>query len=130
MRHYLMDTSAYSRMADADPAAQRAVTGPEKLFMTPIVLGELHAGYARGSRREANEAQLAEFLAQPYVAVVPVTEATAERYAVVLSGLLREGHPIPTNDIWIAASALEHGLVVLTADRHFLQVAELRVEML
>jgi len=130
VKHYLMDTSAYSRMAASAPEARRAVTGPQKLLMSPIVLGELRAGYARGSRRDANEAQLNQFLGQTYVAVLPVTESTADFYADVLAGLLRRGRPIPTNDIWIAASALEHNLVVLTADDHFLKIEGLEVEFI
>ena len=99
MKHYPMDTSAYSLMADAAPEARRAVTGPQKLFFTPIVLGELRAGYAGGTKRQANEAQLSEFLTQTYVGVLPLTENTADYYASLAVQLRRRGRPIPTNDI-------------------------------
>lgn len=83
-----------------------------------------------GSRRERNRAELEEFLRSPRVGIAPLVEATAERYARILAYLLRSGRPIPTNDLWIAASAMEHGVVLLTADAHFLQVPQIVVKHL
>jgi len=60
------------------------------------------------------------------VDVLPVTAKTADSYALVYAGLRRKGQPIPTNDLWIAASALELGAALLTRDAHFSQIDGLR----
>jgi predicted nucleic acid-binding protein len=81
----------------------------------------------KGSRRRKNEAELRRFLGSPRVALLDVTEETAERYAVILNGLWRAGTPIPTNDIWIAASAMEYGLTVVTTDEHYRKIPQILV---
>lgn len=63
----------------------------------------------------------------PRVEVVAITAQTADSYALVYAGLGREGQPVPTNDLWIAASALEHGAAVLTRGAHFANIDGLRV---
>jgi predicted nucleic acid-binding protein len=67
-------------------------------------------------------------LASPRVGTLDVTEETAERYAAILNALWRAGTPIPTNDIWIAASAMEYGLRVLTTDRHYQRIPQIMVD--
>jgi len=93
------------------------------------VLGELRAGFLKGSRLTENLAELEQFLASPRVAVVLVDEETAERYAVIFESLRRAGTPIPTNDIWIAASAMQSGSVLLTTDPHFQDVTQVVAEI-
>ncbi|MCI4431280.1 MAG: PIN domain-containing protein [Burkholderiales bacterium] len=83
-------------------------------------------GFAAGKRESKNRAELARFLDSPRVEVVPVTAQTADSCALVYSGLRRKGVPIPTNDLWIAASALEHGAALLTRDAHFARIDGLR----
>lgn len=63
--------------------------------------------------------ELAAFLDSPRVAVLPVGEVTAELYASVFAALGRKGQPIPTNDLWVAATALEHAFGLFTFDNHF-----------
>lgn len=104
------------------PAVTRALQLADAIVLTPIVLGELRAGFLRGRSRKKNEEELRAFLASPRVDVVDLTEATAERYAAILDFLWKSGVPIPTNDIWIAASAMQHGLKVLTTDAHYTKV--------
>jgi tRNA(fMet)-specific endonuclease VapC len=91
------------------------------------VLGELLAGFATGSRQSENRSELTRFLNSPRVKVVPCIAATADSYALVYAALRRQGQPIPTNDLWIAASCLEHGAALLTLDGHFQYVGGLRV---
>jgi tRNA(fMet)-specific endonuclease VapC len=57
--------------------------------------------------------------------MVEMDEGTSERYAVIAQSLRMKGTPIPTNDVWIAASAMQHGLKVLTTDKHYLEVAQI-----
>jgi predicted nucleic acid-binding protein len=91
----------------------------EEVLVSATVLGELHAGFEMGARREANRRQLAEFLALPGIETTAVTADIAERYGILVSQLMRQGTPIPTNDIWIAAATLETGARLVTYDSHF-----------
>ena len=90
------------------------------------MLGELLGGFAAGMREAKNRGELARLLDSPRVEVVPETAQTADSYALVCSGLRRKGQPIPINDLWIAASALEHGAAQLPRDAHFGQIDGLR----
>jgi predicted nucleic acid-binding protein len=105
-----------------------AVQSNEEIFLNSVILGELIAGFIKGGRRRKNENELRRFLASPRVGVLDVTEETAERYAVILNSLWRTGTPIPTNDIWIAASAMEHGLRLVTTDDHYQKVPQVMTD--
>jgi tRNA(fMet)-specific endonuclease VapC len=124
----LVDTSAYSGFMRGHPEIKIAIQEADEIYVNAIVLGELGAGFIKGRRRRKNEAELKRFLGSPRVNLVDVTEDTAERYAVILNSLWRAGTPIPTNDIWISASAMEHGLHVLTADDHYQKVSQIVVK--
>lgn len=83
------------------------------------MIGELLAGFAVGSREEKNRGQLRQFLASVRVAIGAVDEDTAVYYAKVYRTLRTKGRPIPTNDMWIAATALQHGCALFSYDGHF-----------
>jgi predicted nucleic acid-binding protein len=110
-----------------DTAVNEILQTVDAISVNPVVLGELRAGFVRGRLRQKNEARLRQFLASSRVSVVPVDEETAERYAVILDALWNAGTPIPTNDIWIAASAMQYGLAVITTDAHFLKIPQILV---
>ncbi|MDE2094768.1 MAG: type II toxin-antitoxin system VapC family toxin [Burkholderiales bacterium] len=126
MRPVLLDTNAYTAFMLGAAEVFEVVAHAERLYLTSIVLGELLGGFAAGTREPKNRAELARFLDSPRVEVLPVTAQTADSYALVYVGLSRKGQPIPTNDLWIAASALEHGAALLTRDAHFSQIDGLR----
>ena len=128
MTRVLLDTSAYSAFMLGHPEAKLALQRADQIYLTSVVLGELLAGFIRGKWRRKNERELQIFLSSPRVQVIDVDADTAERYAVVLNGLWKAGTPIPTNDIWIAASAMQHGLRLLTRDAHFRQIPQVLVE--
>jgi predicted nucleic acid-binding protein len=71
---------------------------------------------------------LREFLESPRVQVVDINEETSERYAVIINYLWEQGTPVPTNDLWIAATAMQHGLKLLTTDGHYRNVPHIIVE--
>jgi tRNA(fMet)-specific endonuclease VapC len=123
----LVDTNVLSDFFAGDPETVEAFQRSRTLSINTIVLGELLAGFAAGQRAEANRKLLARFLAAPRVKLLPLGPETAEHYADVYLGLRRKGTPIPANDMWIAASAREHGLTVLTRDIHFRHVDGLLV---
>ncbi len=120
----LLDTSAYSALMRGHSELADASREADEIVMSPVVLGELLAGFRKGRHRADNERGLAAFLASPRVRIVSLTEATAERYATILDHLRKAGTPIPTNDMWIAASAMENGLVLLTTDEDFDRVVQ------
>jgi tRNA(fMet)-specific endonuclease VapC len=124
----LLDTSAYSGILRGDLRLARIMQEADEIAINAIVLGELKAGFRKGRHRERNEQELAEFLASPRARVLGLDEETADRYAVILDSLLSAGTPIPTNDVWIAASAMQHGLRVLTTDQHFRKVPQILVD--
>lgn len=130
MTAILVDTSAYSSFMRGSEAAVGAIRRAEALVFTPIVLGELKAGFLRSARRVENERELEEILGSRRTRTVQLDEETADRYAVIHADLRRVGTPVPTNDLWIAASAMQHGLRVLTADSHFLKISQILVDFL
>ena len=123
----LLDTSAYSAFMRGHAEILSEIQGADEIFLNSIVVGELIAGFIKGGRRRKNENELRKFLASTRVAILDVTEETAERYAVILNSLWSAGTPIPTNDIWIAASAMEHGLRLLTTDGHYQNLPQVLV---
>jgi predicted nucleic acid-binding protein len=123
----MIDTSAYSAFMRGHDGIKEALLEADAVAINPVILGELRAGFLRGVHRRKNEGELARFLASPRVFVVGIDEETAERYAIILDSLRTAGTPIPTNDVWIAASAMQHGLGVLTTDEHFARVRQVAV---
>lgn len=97
------------------------------IAISGIVLGELLGGFAAGSREAVNRQELQQFLASPRVKVLILDEQTADNYALVYAELRRQGKPIPTNDMWIAAHALQHNLALFSYDSHFQNVGGLLV---
>lgn len=127
MRPVLIDTNAYAAFMLGDAPVVEVLAHAERILLVTIVMGELLGGFAAGSRESKNRAELARFVDSPRVEVVPLTPQTADSYALVYAGLRRKRQPIPTNDLWIAASTLEHGAALLTRDAHFSNVEGLRI---
>jgi tRNA(fMet)-specific endonuclease VapC len=124
----LLDTSAYSQMRRGHQAILDVVRRSETIALSAIVLGELHSGFRAGNRCAENTANLAQFLSKPSVRVLNVTEETSLRYAEIDVYLRKRGRPIPSNDVWIAAVALEHGLHLITLDAHFREIPLLLIQ--
>jgi len=116
---YCLDTSAYSRFQLGESRVSSLIDSAVWVGFPAIVLGELHAGFMQGRDRDRNERLLAEFLANPVVEVLTVDAEAGLQYADIVFELRRQGTPIPTNDIWIAATAARAGAIVLTYDDHF-----------
>ncbi len=127
MNAVFLDTNAYGFFLAGDDDMVAAVRRVEKILVSVVVLGELLAGFEAGAQVQRNRRELSTFLGSPRVGVAPITATTAEFYAAVYGGLRRKGCPIPTNDLWIAAGAFEHGAALLTRDEHFTQIEGLLV---
>ena len=119
MRPVLFDTNAYASFKRNDAAILEIVQHAEWIVISPIVIGELLAGFDGGNKAQQNKIELQKFLESSRITVYPVTLDTAHFFSKIYSTLKSKGKPIPTNDMWIASQALEHGCVVCTHDKHF-----------
>jgi tRNA(fMet)-specific endonuclease VapC len=113
----ILDTNALSAFIDGDPDLGRALRRHAHLALPAIALGEFRYGIASSRHRRAYEDWLNEHLTD--FDILSVTVETTTFYASVRQSLKRIGRPIPANDAWIAALALEHGMPVLSRDEHF-----------
>jgi tRNA(fMet)-specific endonuclease VapC len=124
-----LDTNRYTDLSRGDGLIVSLVATADEIWLPFVVLGELRAGFAAGSqdaRNEArNEAVLRRFLLKPGVGILYAGEQTTHHYANVFRQLRKQGTPIPTNDMWIAALVLEHSLVLCARDAHFDALAQI-----
>jgi len=118
----LLDTDAFSAFMRGHGGVVACVRRAERVFLSAVVVGELLYGFRRGSRYEQNLKLLETFLSSPYVELLPVAWTTAERFGRIAAALRARGRPIPTNDIWIAAHAMETGADLLSFDEHYREV--------
>ena len=120
----ILDTNAVSAWADGHVAIEVPLRSADRLVVPSVVLGEYYFGIRQSRLRSRYEAWLSRYL--PLTEIAAVTSATAHAYAEIRLELKRMGAPIPSNDTWIAALARQHGLPVLSNDRHFDVVAGVR----
>ncbi len=105
--------------------ARHLLEAAEAIMVPFVVLGELRAGFARGRRQAENEGTLRRFLLKEGVRVLFADDQTTHHYASVFRQLKRQGTPIPTNDMWLAALVLQHNLALHARDRHFDRLPQL-----
>jgi tRNA(fMet)-specific endonuclease VapC len=114
-----LDTNRYSDLCRGDVSVAEAVELADEVWLPFIVLAELRAGFIVGNQGPRNEAVLRRFLMRPGVSVLYADEQTTHHYEAVFRQLRKQGTPIPTNDMWIAALVLQHSLVLCARDTHF-----------
>jgi tRNA(fMet)-specific endonuclease VapC len=119
MKHIMIDTNFYVAFKRKQQPAVDLLRQAEYIAVNTVVFGELLAGFRCGSREAENRRELDQFLDSPRVEILDIDEDTAEFYAAVFRALKEKGRPIPSNDLWIAASTLRHGLGLATLDEHF-----------
>jgi len=127
MKSILFDTNAYGAFLAGDKSMLDALSQAETILMSVIVLGELHAGFRGGNKRRENEGILTKFMSKPGVAALLLSLETAQIFGEIKEGLKRAGTPIPINDVWLAAQAMETGAILVTLDAHFRRVPGLRL---
>ena len=125
MSPILIDTNAYGLVRRGDERAIAVIRNAQSIGLSTIVIGELLAGFACGSQYRRNIAELYEFIASPAVEILPVDHDTAVSYSEIYAQLRVAGKPIPTNDLWLAATAKQHGLAVFTYDKHFALIPDI-----
>lgn len=126
---FCLDTSAYSAFKRGHREIMYRLRQAEEVVLNVVVLAELFTGFRRGNRFEQNLAELDRFLQSPRVRTKRLDRETALRYSEIIDFLRQEGTPIPTNDAWIAASAMQLGLRVLTTDPHFQRVPQVSTDL-
>lgn len=119
VKEILVDTNAYTAFKKNVPEAVNLIRHCSLITMNSIIIGELLGGFACGNKTEFNQQELQQFLQSSRVKVFPITEETSKYYALIYSSLRKKGKPIPTNDIWIAATALEYNLQLFSYDSDF-----------
>ncbi|MCK4467019.1 MAG: type II toxin-antitoxin system VapC family toxin [Desulfobacterales bacterium] len=125
MKKVLIDTNIYSYAMKGDIETIAVLRQSHEIGICAVSIGELLSGFKGGNRELENRKELEEFLDSPRVKMYSIDEDTAEFYAEVLNSLKENGKPIPTNDIWIASVALQHGLKLFSKDQHFKYVSGL-----
>jgi predicted nucleic acid-binding protein len=124
-----LDTSAYSAFKRGHDGVVAHLRRSQEILVPAIVLGELLGGFEAGRDARRNREELRLFFGSPRVRLVPIIEQTAQRYALIYAALRVAGRPIPTNDLWIAASVMEHGAELVTLDRDFSNVVQIMVAL-
>ena len=120
-----LDTNRYTDLCRGERSVIETVERADEVWLPFIVVGELRAGFAVGTQGPRNEAVLRRFLLKPGVGILYAGEQTTHHYAQVYRQLRKQGTPIPTNDMWIAALVLEHSLVLCARDAHFDTLAQI-----
>ena len=114
-------------LASPDLRSLERLQKASEVWLSLVTVAELKSGFAMGSQRVANEERLDQFIHTQGVGVLLPDFETAQYYADLNKALRRLGKPIPTNDIWIAAQALQHNLTLDTLDQHFQHVPKLKL---
>jgi tRNA(fMet)-specific endonuclease VapC len=122
---FLLDTNIIIAIFAKDSSVLEQLAQAAEVFVPSIVLGELFYGAAKSKQPQANIARIEEFAAR--AAVLACNTSTGREYGRIKNDLRIQGRPIPENDIWIAAIAMQHGLTVVSRDGHFDAVANLAV---
>ena len=119
MNRILIDTNIYTHALKGSADVISVLQSASEIGISAISIGELISGFKGGTRERENRDELARFLDSPRVRIYLIDETTAEFYGDILDKLRKAGVPIPTNDIWIGAAALQNGLKLFTKDQHF-----------
>ncbi len=123
---FLLDTNIVIAIFAKEAKVQAYLVNATEVFVPVIVLGELYYGAYKSSRVSENIAKINQFAANN--AVLISDTATAQAYGQIKNGLRAKGRPVPENDIWIAAIAMQYDLALVTRDGHFGEVEGLVIE--
>jgi predicted nucleic acid-binding protein len=124
-----LDTNRLTDLFQGDVALATFLGTCDEVRIPFVVLAEMKAGFYGGTRQRHNEALLANLLGRETVTILFASRETIEHYARLFVQLKRAGTPVPDNDLWIAAMVIEHDLALVTRDRHFDKLPQLRQAM-
>ena len=127
----VLDTNAYSDYAEGLPGIVDFMANHgEQIYLPSVVLGELNFGFMKGKRQRFNEKKLQQFISRLRVEIINVNADVARKYAIIYLSLQKKGTKIPINDVWIAASCMEVGGILMTRDKHFEVVEQIETVIL
>lgn len=115
----VLDTNRYTDFCRGVNEVVSTIQQASAICLPFVVVAELRAGFAAGTLAKANEAILQRFLASPRVALLYADNATINLYAGLYNLLRKQGTPVPTHDLWIAALAIQHNAHLCSRDHHF-----------
>jgi len=118
----LLDTNAYVEFKRGNPQTIEVLNYAQVIGINNVVLGELLSGFSVGKQETVNLRELQLFLEIPRIRLLSANEITAKYYAMIYKQLRIKGKPIPTNDMWIAATAMQYHLTLLSYDKHFTHI--------
>jgi tRNA(fMet)-specific endonuclease VapC len=121
--HLWLDTNAIIALQREDAALKTLLSTATDVFIPVIAVGELYFGAQKSQRVEENRRAVTTFIANRIV--LKVDADTADVYGQVKQQLRAKGRPIPENDIWIAALAIQYDLILIANDGHFDEVDNL-----
>jgi tRNA(fMet)-specific endonuclease VapC len=121
----LLDTSIVIELFANNPAVMQNLAATSQIFLPSIVLGELYYGAFQSQKVKENTEQIVHFAAQN--TILGCDDNTAQFYAFIKNNLRLKGKPIPENDIWIAAIAMQYSLALATRDNHFAEIDRLQI---
>ncbi len=121
-----LDTNRYTDFMRGDAALAKVLEQADEIVLPFVVLGELRASFAHGAPKSGNEKMLEEFLQEKDVGVVYADDQTTRHYAAAYQQLRQLEKMIPTNDLWLAALVIEHGLALCSRDAHFDALPQIR----
>lgn len=125
MKKILLDTNAYVGFKQGNQNVISILQSADEIGISVVVIGELLSGFSVGTKYKENLNELHEFLNNSRVITIAIDETTPSFYAQIYANLRQKGKPIPTNDLWIAASALQKGYKLCSFDRHFKAIENL-----
>jgi len=127
VKSILLDTNAYTAFKRNQNEAVAIIENVDIIAINTVIIGELLGGFAVGNKQETNRYELQQFLDSSRVQIFTIDPKTSEYYALIYHELRKKGKPIPTNDIWIAATAIQHDLILFTYDSDFQHIQNLKL---
>ena len=127
MKRVAIDTNIYTDIMNGYRPVQDVLMEFDVVLVPMIVLGELLYGFTYGTKEAANRAQLDRFFSRDFVKILTLSRKTTEYYALLMASLRKNGTPLPTNDVWIAAAACAEKIPLISRDRHFTKINGLKL---
>ena len=122
---FLLDTNIITAWLKGEAEIVEKIDKAKAIYIPVIVVGEYYYGALFSAHIQKNKTAIQNLIQRH--GSLPIDEATALAYGEIKSELRKRGKPIPENDIWIAATALRHELVLATRDKHFREIHRLNV---
>ena len=123
---YLLDTNILISLLRKDGDVAKRVLQETQLYTSIVVLGELHYGAEHSTDAAKGLSDVNEI--QQTLTILIADSTTASLYGRIRHEQAKKGQMLPDNDLWIAATALQYGLTLVTRDHHFTWITDLTLE--